>query len=326
MKSFLRLLTALVAGLAIHGTFVGQAAVAQAYPSKPIRINVGFAAGASTDQLARVIAAKLAQQVGQPVIVENRAGAGGAIASEATAKAAPDGYTLLLGEPGGMAIAPSMIKGLTYDPVKDFAPIGQVISITVLLVAHPSLGAKKLADLKALSGGKPLPYGSAGPGTMQHLAVEQLKKATGLPLEHVPYKGGAPALNDLLGGQIPLLVITAGTIVPHVKAGKVVPLVVLNASRSRFFPDVPTAKESGYPDFAVDGWQGFFSPAGTPREIVTRLNGEIRKIMEMPDVVQTLVAAGNEIITGTPEAFGKQVREDGARWGKVVRELGLSPN
>jgi tripartite-type tricarboxylate transporter receptor subunit TctC len=321
MQSFLRLLTALAAGLVVHGT-----CAAQAYPGKPIRINVGFAAGASTDQLARVIAAKLAQQLGQPVIVENRAGAGGAIAGEATAKAAPDGYTLLLGEPGGMAIAPSMIKGLTYDPVKDFAPIGQVISITVLLVAHPSFGAKKLADLKALSGGKPLPYGSAGPGTMQHLAVEQLKKATGLPLEHVPYKGGAPALNDLLGGQIPLLVITAGTIVPHVKAGKVVPLVVLNSNRSRFFPDVPTAKESGYPDFAVDGWQGFFAPAGTPREIVVRLNSEIRKIMEMPDVVQTLVNAGNEIITGTPEAFGKQVREDGARWGKVVRELGLSPN
>jgi tripartite-type tricarboxylate transporter receptor subunit TctC len=299
---------------------------AQAYPSKPIRVNVGFAAGASTDQLARVVAAKLSQQIGQPVIVENRAGAGGAIAAEATAKAAPDGYTLLLGEPGSMAIAPSMIKGLTYDPVKDFAAIGQVISITVLLVAHPSLGAKRLADLQGLSGGKPLPYGSAGPGTMQHLAVEQLKKATGLPLEHVPYKGGAPALNDLLGGQIPLLVITAGTIVPHVKAGKVVPLVVLNANRSRFFPDVPTAKESGYPDFAVDGWQGFFAPAGTPREIVMRLNSEVRKIMEMPDVVQTLVAAGNEIITGTPEAFARQVRDDGARWSKVVRELGLAPN
>jgi tripartite-type tricarboxylate transporter receptor subunit TctC len=305
---------------------VGSQAGAQPYPNKPIRIEVGFAAGASTDQLARVVAAKLSQNIGQPVIVENRAGAGGSIAADATAKAAPDGYTLLLGEPGAMAIAPSMIKGLSYDPVKDFAPIGQVISITVLLVAHPSFGAKKLADLKSLSGGKPLPYGSAGPGTMQHLAVEQLKKATGLPLEHVPYKGGAPALNDLLGGQIPLLVITAGTIVPHVKAGKVVPLVVLNAERSRFFPEVPTARESGYPDFAVGGWQGFFAPAGTPRDLVLRLNSEIRKVMETPEIVQTLVAAGNELVTGSPEDFGKKVRDDGERWGKVVRELKLAPN
>jgi len=321
MNSFLRVFAVLAAAVAVHGT-----SMAQAYPSKPLRIQVGFAAGASTDQLARVIAARLSQNIGQPVIVENRAGAGGTIAADAVAKAAPDGYTLLLGEPGSMAVAPSVMKGLAYDPVKDFVPIGQVISITFLIVAHPSFGAKKLADLKTLGGAKPIAYGSAGTGTVQHLAMELLKKTSGLPLEHVPYKGGAPALNDLLGGQIPLLVITAGTIVPHVKAGKVTPLVVLNANRSKFFPDLPTARESGYPDYAVDGWQGFFAPAGTPREIITRLNAEVRKVMETPEVVQTLVTAGNEIITGSPEEFGKKVRDDGARWGKVVRDIGLTPN
>jgi len=299
---------------------------AQTYPSKPVRVLVGFAAGASTDQLARVVSAKLSERLGQPVIVENRAGAGGSIAANEVAKAAPDGHTLILGEPGGMAVAPAMMKSLPYDPRKDFTPIGQVISITFLLVANPSFPAKKFADLKGLAAGKTLPYGSAGTGTTQHLAIELLKKTSGLPFEHVAYKGGAPALNDLLGGQIPLLVITAGTILPHVKAGKVHPLVTLNAERSKFFPDLPTVRESGYPDYAIDGWQGFFAPAGTPHPIVTRLNGEIRKIMEMPDVVQTLVNAGNEIVTGTPEAFAKQVREDIERWSKVVRDTGISPN
>jgi tripartite-type tricarboxylate transporter receptor subunit TctC len=315
----MKLKVVLLLGMLVHASAFAQTS----YPSKPVRILVGFAAGASTDQLARVIAARLAPNLGQPVVVENRAGAGGTIAADAVAKSPADGYTLLLGEPGGMAVAPSMMKGLAYDPVKDFAAIGQVISITFLIVSHPSLGAKSLRDLRK---DKPLPYGSAGTGTMQHLAVELLKRNSGLPFEHVAYKGGAPALNDLLGGQIPLLVITAGTILPHVKAGKVVPLVTLNASRSKFFPDVPTAKESGYPGYEVDGWQGFFAPAGTPREIITRLNAEVRKVMEMPEVVQTLVAAGNEIVTGTPEAFARQVREDGARWGKVVRDIGLSPN
>ncbi|HKQ27792.1 MAG TPA: tripartite tricarboxylate transporter substrate binding protein, partial [Burkholderiales bacterium] len=209
---------------------------AQTYPSKPVRVLVGFAAGASTDQLARVVSAKLSERLGQPVIVENRAGAGGSIAANEVAKAAPDGHTLILGEPGGMAVAPAMMKSLPYDPRKDFTPIGQVISITFLLVANPSFPAKKFADLKGLAAGKTLPYGSAGTGTTQHLAIELLKKTSGLPFEHVAYKGGAPALNDLLGGQIPLLVITAGTILPHVKAGKVHPLVTLNAERSKFFP------------------------------------------------------------------------------------------
>jgi tripartite-type tricarboxylate transporter receptor subunit TctC len=299
---------------------------AQTYPSKPVRIQVGFAAGASTDQLARVIAAKLSERIGQPVIVENRAGAGGTIAAAEVAKSAPDGHTLILGEPGGMAVAPAMMKSLPYDPRTAFTPIGQVISISFFLVANPQFPAKKLSDLKALGAGRTLPYGSAGTGTIQHLAMEMFKRATGFPFEHIPYKGGAPAMNDLLGGQIPLLVITGATIAPHVKAGKVVPLVTLNATRSKFYPDVPTAIESGYRDFAVDGWQGFFAPAGTPRDIVVRLNGEVRKILEMPDVVQTLVNAGNEIVTGTPEAFAKQVQDDIERWAKVVRETGITPN
>jgi len=310
------------------GVFVMVAGpcAAQSWPAKPVRIMVGFAAGASTDQLARVVAAKLAERLGQPVIVENRAGAGGTLAVNEVAKAAPDGHTLVLGEPGGMAVAPAMMKGLAYDPRRDFASVGQLISITFLLVANPSFPAKRFAELKAAGAGKTLPYGSAGTGTVQHLAMEMLKKSSGLPFEHVPYKGGAPALNDLLGGQIPLLVITAATIVPHVKAGKVHPLVTLNAARSKFFPELPTVRESGYPDYAVDGWQGLFAPAGTPGEIVARLNAEVRTIMALPDVVQTLVNAGNEIVTGTPEAFAARVREDIERWSRVVRETGITAN
>lgn len=312
--------------IALACVTVSSQALAQAYPSRPVRIQVGFAAGASTDQLARVIGAKLSERLGQPVIIENRAGAGGTIAAAEAAKSAPDGHTLILGEPGGMAVAPAMMKSLPYDPRSAFTPIGQVISISFFLVANPQFPAKKLSDLKGLGAGKTLPYGSAGTGTIQHLAMEMFKRATGLPFEHIPYKGGAPAMNDLLGGQIPLLIITGATIAPHVKAGKVVPLVTLNAARSKFYPDVPTAIESGYRDFAVDGWQGFFAPAGTPRDIVVRLNSEVRRILEMPDVVQTLVAAGNEIVTGTPEDFARQVREDIERWARVVRETGITAN
>ena len=320
MKKFL--------GIAIAATCLCAHAPAEAqiYPTKPVRILVGFAAGASTDQLARVIGARLTESLGRPVVVENRAGAGGTLAVSELAKAAPDGHTLLLGEPGGMTVAPAMMKNLPFDPRKDFVPIGQVISITFLLVANPSYAAKKFADLKALGASGGLQYGSAGAGTLQHLAMELLKRSTSLPFEHVPYKGGAPALNDLLGGQIPLLVITAATIAPHVKAGKVVPLATLNAARSALFPDLPTVRESGYPAYAIDGWQGFFAPAGTPRDIVLRLNGEIRKILEMPEVVRTLVEAGNEIVTGTPEAFGRQVQGDIERWSRVVRAAGITAN
>ena len=307
--------------LALH-THAG----AQAYPNKPVRVMVGFAPGAATDLLARVVSAKLSDGLGQPLVVENRAGAGGALANEVVAKAAPDGYTLVLGESGGMAVAPAMMKSPPYDPRKDFTPIAQVVSVSVLLVANPSLGAKTLGDLKSLSAGKPLPYGSAGTGTMQHLAMELLKNTSGLPFEHVSYKGGAPALQDLLAGVIPLLVITPATILPHVKTGKVTALAVLNANRSKFFPDLPTARESGYPGYGIEAWQGFFAPAGTPREIVARLNSEIRRSLEAPEVVQKLVSTGSEIVTGTPEAFAKLVRDDIERWAKVVRDAGMVPN
>ena len=304
--------------------FAPAIAGAQTYPSKPVRILVGFSAGASTDQLARVIGAKLAESLGRPVLIENRAGAGGTLAVGELAKAAPDGHTLLLGEPGGMTVAPAMMKNLAYDPRRDFVPIGQAISITFLLVANPTFAAKKFTDLASPGVVNALQYGSAGAGTIQHLSMELLKRATGLPFEHIPYKGGAPALNDLLGGQITLLIITAATIAPHVKAGKVVPLAILNERRSALFPDLPTVRELGYPGFGVDGWQGFFAPAGTPAEIVVRLNGEIRRILALPDVVATLTAAGNEIVTGTPEAFGRMVQADIERWSRVVREAGIT--
>lgn len=320
MNGLIQVLIA-AACLALHAQ-----AGAQPYPSKPVRVMVGFAAGAATDLLARIVSAKLSDNLGQQLIVENRAGAGGVLANEVVAKAAPDGYTLVLGESGGMAVAPAMMKSPPYDPRKAFAPIAQLVSVSVLLVAHPSLGAKTLGDLKALAAGKPLPYGSAGTGTIQHLAVELLKNTSGLPLEHVSYKGGAPALQDLLAGVIPLLVITPATILPHVKSGKVVALAVLNSSRSGFLPDLPTARESGFPAYGIEAWQGLFAPAGTPREIVARLNSEVGRALSAPEVVQKLVSTGSEIVTGTPEAFAKQVQDDIERWAKVVRDAGITPN
>ena len=311
----MKLKVALLLGMLVHAT-----AFAQAYPSKPVRILVGFAAGASTDQLARVIAARLSPSLGQPVVVENRAGAGGTIAADAVAKSAPDGYTLLLGEPGGMAVAPSMMKSLTYDPVKDFAAIGQVISITFLIVAHPSLGAKSLKDLRK---DKPLPYGSAGTGTMQHLAVELLKRNSGLPFEHVAYKGGAPALNDLLGGQIPLLVITAGTILPHVKAGKAKCLILTSAEGNSALPEASGLSGLGIGSEETVLWWGLIAPKGVPADRLAVITKAFTEAANTARFKEVMAQQGAVHALKDAPTMDKTIRSELAALGEVAKAIGL---
>jgi tripartite-type tricarboxylate transporter receptor subunit TctC len=322
-RSTAKLATVAGAVLAIVlGTAIPSDARAQAWPSKPLKLVVPFPAGAATDFIGRTVGAKVAELIGQPIVVENRAGAGGTIGADAVAKSPADGYTLLLGEPGGMAINVSMLKDPPYHPVRDFVAVGQVVQLPLLLVAPPALGAKSIGELLAMKG-RDLTFGSAGNGSIQHLAMEQFKAATGMTLTHAPYKGGGPALTDLVAGRIDLLVLTIPTAQPQLKAGKAVPIAMFSERRSPLLPDVPTVVEAGYRQLAFATWQGFFAPAGTPREIVQRLNAEIGRAIAAPDVREKLTAAGAEVVGGSPDDFARIVRDDVERWGKVVRAAGI---
>jgi tripartite-type tricarboxylate transporter receptor subunit TctC len=322
-RRFTRLALCALAG----GLSMAQAQAQASYPDKPIRILLGFAPGAITDTLARTVAAQLSRSMGQPVVVENRAGAGGTLAAEAVAKAAPDGYTLLLGESGSMSINPLLMSRIPYDVERDFAPIAQAVNLPLVLVTHPGTRMQRPADLAAFSQeGKALNYGSAGQGTIQHLSVELFKAASRLPLNHVPYRGGAPALTDLLGGQIPLLVATVATVAAQVKSGKAVPLVIMGRNRSPVLPDVPTLAEAGFSALEMGNpWQGFFAPAGTPPAIVNRLNAEIRKALEVPEVREKLLGAGAEIVVSAPEEFRQALRAELAIWRRAIQLGGVKP-
>jgi tripartite-type tricarboxylate transporter receptor subunit TctC len=313
-------LTALCAG---SGMVHAQAS----YPDRPLRILLGFAPGAITDTLARTVGAQLARSMGQPVVVENRAGAGGTLAAEAVAKAPADGYTLLLGEAGSLSINPLLMTRIPYDVERDFAPVTQVVNLPLVLVTHPGTRMQRPADLVAFSQeGKALNYGSAGQGTIQHLSVELFRGASRLPLTHVPYRGGAPALTDLLGGQIPLLVATVPTVAAQVKAGKAVPLVIMGRNRSPVLPEVPTLAEAGFGTLEMGNpWQGFFVPAGTPPAIINRLDAEIRKALEVPEVREKLLGAGAEIVMRSPEEFRQTLRTERDIWRRAIQLGGVKP-
>lgn len=310
------------------GLLLGAAGLAQAqanYPDKPIRIILGFAPGAITDTVARTIGNQMSKNMGQPVVVENRAGAGGTVASEAVARAPADGYTLLLGEAGGMSINPLLMPNLSYNPERDFVPITQAVNLPLVLVAHPGTNLKSVGDLAAYgTANRGLNYGTAGPGTIQHLSIELFKAASRLPFNHIPYRGGAPALNDLVGGQIPLLSVTVPTVSAQVKAGQAVPLVVLGKNRSGVMPTVPTLAEVGFPTIEMGNpWQGFFAPANTPPAIVARLNTEIRRALEAPEVRERLTSAGADIVVSTPDDFRNMLRAERAAWAKAIQVGGV---
>ena len=302
----------------LHG-----AAHAAEYPTKPIRMIVGFAPGGGTDTTARAISAKLGDLLGHQVIVDNRAGATGNIATDLVAKATPDGYTLLLGTIAALAINPSLYRTkLPFDSIKDFAPIIQAVDSTNILSLHPSVPAGTVKELIALAKTKSLNYGSSGVGGTGHLAGELFNTMAGVKMTHVPYKGGGPAMIDLVGGQVQLVYATAASAVPQIKAGKIKGLAVTTAKRSALMPNIPTIAESGLPGFEANNWYGLLAPANTPRAIVVRLNTEVAKVLMMPDVKNFLFNQGLDPAPGTPEQFGAYIKAEMAKWAKVVKDSG----
>ena len=302
--------------------FAGSVA-AQTYPVRPVRIVVGFPPGGTSDILARTIAARLSDSLGQAVVVENRTGAGGNIGAEAVAKAAPDGYTLLMGTTS-QAISQSLYKKLSYDLEKDFAPITQAVNYSNLLVVHPSIGVTNVAGLLALARAKPgvLNYGTAGNGTPPHMTGELFKSYTRVDIQHVPYKGGAPAIVDLVAGQIPMMFDNVPPLLPHVRSGRIRALANTSLARLPVLPDVPTLDESGLKGFDAVGWNGLLAPAGTPREIVARLNAEVVRILRAADVREQLTAQGADIVGNSPDEFAAWIRGEIKKWAGVVRDSG----
>ena len=315
-------ITTLLVGLA----FASLAGVshAQAWPSKPIRWIVPFAPGGTTDILARTIAEKLTPALGKPVIVENNPGAGGSVGATQTAKAAPDGYTIMGGTISTHAINASLYKKLPYDPVKDFVPITLIARVPNLLVVNPEVPAKNVKELIALLKANPGKYtfASSGNGTSQHLSGELFKSMAGVDMQHIPYKGSPPALQDVVGGQVTMTFDNITTAWPLAKAGKLRALAVTTAKRSPIAPDVPTLAESGLAGYEVGSWQGVFAPAGTPPDVVKRLNTEIVKIINMPDVRAKLEALGAEPVGNSSDEFATIVKSEVAKWAKVVKESG----
>jgi tripartite-type tricarboxylate transporter receptor subunit TctC len=301
------------------------AAHSQTYPSKPIRWIVPFPPGGSTDILARVVGQKLTEAWGQPVIIENRGGAGGTLGAAEAAKAAPDGYTLLMGAIHH-TIATSVYPKLPYDFIKDFAPITVVANVPNVLVINPSVPANNAKELIAYAKANPgkLSYGSAGTGTAHHLIGEQFNLLAGVDIVHVPYKGSAPAIADLMGGQVQVMYDTIASALPHIKAGKVRPLAVAPGKRSAALPDIPTLSEAALPGFDVTTWFGALAPAKTPPEIVAKLNKEMVDILKMPDVAKRLADAGAEPVGNTSEQMAAQIRRETEEFGKIVKQAKIS--
>lgn len=294
------------------------------YPTRPIRIIVAFTPGGTTDIIARILGRKMTEAWGQPVIIENRPGAGGNLGSEIVAKSPPDGYTLLIGSVGPLAINATLYPKMPYDNLKDFAPVSLVAAVSNMLVVHPSVPVKTVQELVALAKAKPgeLNYGSTGNGTTGHLSGELLNDQAGIKLVHIPYRG-AVAVNDLLGGQVQLMFATIPSVIQHVKVGSLRAVAVTSNKRIPAVADVPTIAESGYPQFEASSWYGITAPTGTPDAIVRKLSAEIDKIINLPDINEQLVSQGAEPIGGTPEAFGAYMKSETEKWAKVLKASGI---
>ena len=303
----------------------GGGAFAQGFPSKPVRQIVPFTAGSAIDVNARLIGQKLADTWGQPVVTDNRPGANTIIGTEAATKAPADGYTLVLANDAALAMNPALYPKLPYDPLKDFAPVTLIGSNSLLLVvpaASPVKSVKDLLDLARARQGE-LNYGSGGNGSAQHIPMEMLMAATGMRLTHVPYKGVGPALNDVISGQIPVMFAGTPGALPHVKAGRLRALAIASGQRSPAAPEIPTVEEGGVPGFHYAAWVGYLAPAGTPREIVLKLNADIIKAISAPEVRDKLAAVGFEIQTTTPDEFAQLMQREMARMAKLVRDAGI---
>ena len=302
-------------------------AAAADYPTKPIRLIVGFAPGGGTDTTARAISAKLTDLLGQQIIIDNRPGAAGNIATEMVSKATPDGYTLLMGTIAALAINPSLYTTkLPFDSIKDFAPITQAVDSTNILSLHPSVPAGSVKELIALAKAKSLNYGSSGVGGTGHLAGELFNTMAGVKMTHIPYKGGGPAMIELVGGQVQLVFATAASAVPQIKGGKIKGIAVTTAKRAALMPNLPTISEAGLPGFDANNWYGLLAPANTPRPIINRLNAEVTKVLAMPDVKNFLFNQGLDPAPGTPEKFGAYIKSEMTKWAKVVKDSGAKAN
>jgi tripartite-type tricarboxylate transporter receptor subunit TctC len=301
-------------------------AAAQNYPTKTIRVIVPYPAGGATDFFARLVFPKMGEALGQSVVVENRPGAGTAIGASEVARSAPDGYTLLLGDAGTYAFNPTLYKKLSYDPTKDFAPVSLTGRFALILAVNPATPAKSVQEFVAAAKSQPgkINYGAPGPGSPIHLAMEFFKQRAGLDMTPIPYKGGADAMNDLLGGRISAMFLDIASGLPQIKGGKLRPLAVASAKRVAALPDLPTIGESGYPGFEAWAWQGFVAPAKTPRPIVMRLNAEFAKVMSDPAIKQRLSESGFEPQTSTPEEFSSYMKSEIAKWAKVIRESNVT--
>ena len=301
-------------------------ALAQDYPSRPIRMVVGFPPGGGTDVVARILAPRMSELLGQPIVIDNRPGATGTVAAAQVAKAPTDGYTIMMGHVSVNAIAPSLFSNLGYDVIKDFAPIAIAAAVPHLVVVHPSVNVANLKDLIAYLKAQPgkISFPSAGNGSMPHLAGEIFKSLAGVQVMHVPYKGSGQSMQDLLGGQHLVAFDTMPASSPHVRSGKLKALAVSSAQRVPSFPDVPTAEEAGLQGYQVITWYGLFAPAGTPAAIVRRLHADTVKAMQTPDTRSKLDGIGADgTVSRSPEDFGELVRTDTARYAKIVKEIGL---
>ncbi len=316
---------AAIAGLST-AALLPSTAHAQSYPTKPITIIVPFSAGGTTDILARFVGLHMGTTLGQPVIVDNRAGAGGNIGGQAAARANADGYTIFMGTVGTHAINQSLYKKMPFDPIKDFAPLSRVAMVPNLLVANPGQPYKSVKELIAYAKANPgkVNFASAGNGSSIHLSGELFKQMTGVDMQHVPYKGSAPAVADLLGGQTSIMFDNMPSAIPHVKGGKLRAIAVTTATRSPALPDVPTIAEAGVPGYEATSWFGLLAPAGTPPAVVAQLNGAILKALADPDVKTKLAEQGAEPHPEKPEQFAAFIGSETAKWGKVVKESGAS--
>lgn len=319
----MKLLTHLLAAVFAVSALVAHAAAP--YPTKPIRIIVAYTPAGTTDILARLVGQRMSETWGQPVIVDNRAGAAGIIGTQFVAKSPADGYTLLFGTTGTHTTNPAVYAKLPYDPVKDFAPVSNFADSPFLLVVHPSVPANTLQGLVTLAKSRPgqLDYASFGTGSSAHLAGEMLRTTAGINVVHVAYKGGPPAVADLVGGHVSLMFNSLPAVLPLVKAERLRALAVAAAKRAPTLPGLPTFTEAGYDGFEAGSWYGVLAPAGTPREAITRLHAETVRMLALPDIRQKLATEGAEAIGNSPEEFAAQIRRDMARWAKVAREANI---
>jgi tripartite-type tricarboxylate transporter receptor subunit TctC len=315
--------------LALSAVMLGLAmgdALAQSYPSKPIHLIVPFPPGGGNDILARIIAPKLAESLGQQVVIDNRPGATGTVGSELAARSAPDGYTLHMVTSSTHAVNPGLVSKLPYDPLKDFAPVTQLASYQLILVVNPSVPAKSVKELIALAKSKTgqLNYASPGTGTSMHLAGELFNSMAGVDMVHIPYKGSVPGMTDILGGRVQIGFNTMLSTMPYVKAGKLRALALTSAERSPALPDLPTVAEAGVPGYEATSWYGIVAPARTPREIVTKLNTELVKILKLSDVREQLSSQGVEPVSNTPEQFAAYIKAEIEKWAKVIKDRNIS--